>query len=136
MNARRFVLGGLAQCGARIAASQVERATLGLREMLLRGDFSPGQRIAEIPLIETRVFPAPHCAWLSNELEHEGLVRALPNSGFAAREFSLSDIWDATRGSSDSGGRGRQACGGAPEPSRRPGTIAQNSSCHGPIFGT
>jgi len=34
----------------RDSASQVSRATLGLREMLLRGALRPGQRIAEIPL--------------------------------------------------------------------------------------
>ena len=42
----------------RDSASQVARATLGLREMLLRGTFRPGQRIARNPFIQkTRRFP-------------------------------------------------------------------------------
>ena len=32
------------------SSSQVTRATLGLREMILRGELRPGQRISEIPL--------------------------------------------------------------------------------------
>jgi GntR family transcriptional regulator of vanillate catabolism len=80
--------------------SQVSRATLGLREMLLRGEFWPGQRIAEIPLSEKLGVSRTPLRLAFERLEHEGLVQALPRSGFTASEFSLSDIWDAieTRG--------------------------------------
>ena len=30
--------------------SQIDRAVLTIREMLLRGDFAPGERISELPL--------------------------------------------------------------------------------------
>jgi GntR family transcriptional regulator, vanillate catabolism transcriptional regulator len=79
----------------RDSASQVNRATLGLREMLLRGAFPPGQRIAEIPLSAKLGVSRTPLRLAFEKLEHEGLVRALPRSGFAASEFSLSDIWDA-----------------------------------------
>jgi GntR family transcriptional regulator of vanillate catabolism len=79
----------------RDSASQVTRATLGLREMLLRGSFRPGQRIAEISLSAKLGVSRTPLRLAFEKLEHEGLVKALPHSGFAASEFSLSDIWDA-----------------------------------------
>jgi GntR family transcriptional regulator of vanillate catabolism len=85
---------------SRDSASQVSRATLGLREMLLRGALRPGQRIAEIPLsVKLGVSRTP-LRLAFEKLEHEGLIKALPHSGFAANEFSVTDIWDAieTRG--------------------------------------
>lgn len=86
--------------GPRDSASQVTRATLGLREMLLRGALRPGQRIAEIPLSAKLGVSRTPLRLAFEKLEHEGLVRALPHSGFAANEFTLSEIWDAieTRG--------------------------------------
>lgn len=84
----------------RDSASQVERATLGLRQMLLHGAFHPGQRIAEIPLSAKLGISRTPLRLAFERLEHEGLVKALPHSGFAAGEFSIADVWDAlqTRG--------------------------------------
>ena len=79
----------------RDSASQVSRATLGLREMLLRGALRPGQRIAEIPLSAKLGVSRTPLRLAFEKLEHEGLVKALPHTGFAASEFSISDIWDA-----------------------------------------
>ncbi len=81
-------------------SSQVSRATLGLRELLLRGALRPGQRIAEIPLSAKLGVSRTPLRLAFEKLEHEGLIKALPNSGFAANEFSITDIWDAieTRG--------------------------------------
>jgi GntR family transcriptional regulator of vanillate catabolism len=80
--------------------SQVTRATLGLRTLLLQGAFRPGERIAEIPLSAKLGVSRTPLRLAFEKLEHEGIVKALPNSGFAANEFSISDIWDAieTRG--------------------------------------
>jgi len=84
----------------RDSASQVSRATLGLREMLLHGALRPGQRIAEIPLSTKLGVSRTPLRLAFEKLEHEGLVKALPHTGFAASEFSLADIWGAieTRG--------------------------------------
>jgi GntR family transcriptional regulator, vanillate catabolism transcriptional regulator len=84
----------------RDSASQVSRATLGLRDMLLRGALRPGQRIAEIPLSRKLGVSRTPLRLAFEKLENEGLVKALPHTGFAATEFSISDIWDAieTRG--------------------------------------
>lgn len=82
------------------SSSQVTRATLGLREMILRGELRPGQRISEIPLSAKLGVSRTPLRLAFEKLEHEGLVKALPHSGFAANEFTLTDIWDAieTRG--------------------------------------
>jgi GntR family transcriptional regulator of vanillate catabolism len=77
------------------SASQVTRATLGLREMLLRGELRPGQRISEIPLSAKLGVSRTPLRLAFERLEHEGLVKALPHSGFTASEFTLTDIWDA-----------------------------------------
>jgi GntR family transcriptional regulator of vanillate catabolism len=82
------------------SASQISRATQGLREMLLRGAFRPGIRIAEIPLSAKLGVSRTPLRLAFEKLEHEGLIKALPHSGFAANEFSVDDIWEAieTRG--------------------------------------
>jgi GntR family transcriptional regulator, vanillate catabolism transcriptional regulator len=84
----------------RDSASQVTRAALGLRELLLRGVLRPGQRISEIPLSAKLGVSRTPLRLAFEKLEHEGLIKALPHSGFAASEFTLSDIWNAieTRG--------------------------------------
>lgn len=85
---------------SRDSASQVSRATIGLRDMLLRGALRPGERIAEIPLSAKLGVSRTPLRLAFERLEHEGLVKALPHSGFTASEFSITDIWDAieTRG--------------------------------------
>jgi len=68
--------------------------------MLLHGEFHPGERIAEIPLsLKLGVSRTP-LRLAFEKMEREGLVKALRNSGFAASELSVGDIWDAieTRG--------------------------------------
>ena len=80
--------------------SQITRATIGLRSLLLQGAFRPGQRIAEIPLSSKLGVSRTPLRLAFEKLEYEGLVKALPSSGFAANEFTVNDIWDAieTRG--------------------------------------
>ncbi len=84
----------------RDTASQISWATQGLREMLLRGAFRPGIRIAEIPLSARLGVSRTPLRLAFEKLEYEGLIKALPRSGFAANEFSVEDIWEAieTRG--------------------------------------
>ena len=69
---------------SRDSASQIARATLGLRELLVRGALRPGQRIAEIPLSAKLGVSRTPLRLAFEKLEHEGLVKALPHSGFAA----------------------------------------------------
>lgn len=82
------------------SASQVSRAVVGLREMLLHGAFRPGDRIAEIPLSAKLGVSRTPLRLAFERLANEGLIKALPHSGFAASEFSIEYVWDAieTRG--------------------------------------
>jgi GntR family transcriptional regulator, vanillate catabolism transcriptional regulator len=80
-------------------ASQISRATQGLRAMLLSGEFRSGERIAEIPVSSKLGVSRSPLRLALEKLEHEGLIRAL-RKGFVVCEFSVDDIWDAleTRG--------------------------------------
>lgn len=82
------------------AISQTDRAVLTIREMLLRGDFEPGERISELPLMarllaaNVNVSRTPLRLAL-DRLSNEGLLRPWPTGGFAVCEFTLADVWDA-----------------------------------------
>ena len=118
----------------RDSASQISRATLGLREMLLRGAFAPGQRIAEIPLSAKLGVSRTPLRLAFEKLEHEGLIKALPHSGFAANEFSVDRYLGRDRDPGHPGRRCRQARGRTFEESRSTGTVAQDQSRHGRSF--
>src|SRR4029453_16341427 len=80
---------------ANAAASQTERAVLALREILLRGDFTAGQRLTELTLVARLGASRTPVRHALNRLAHEGLLEALPAGGFSVRQFTLADIWDA-----------------------------------------
>jgi GntR family transcriptional regulator of vanillate catabolism len=74
--------------------SQTLRALLRMRELLLRGEFRPGERIREIPLASRLGVSRTPLRLVLGRLEEEGLVRARPTGGFVAAEFSIRDIHD------------------------------------------
>jgi GntR family transcriptional regulator of vanillate catabolism len=75
--------------------SQNDRALLSLRELLLDGEFDPGERLAELQLVERLGVSRTPVRLALASLEHEGLVEALPNGGYSVREFTRRDIDDA-----------------------------------------
>jgi GntR family transcriptional regulator of vanillate catabolism len=75
--------------------SQTGRALLTLREMLLKGDFSPGDRLSELVLVERLGVSRTPIRLALDRLSHEGLLEPAPSGGFVAREFTIADIWDA-----------------------------------------
>jgi GntR family transcriptional regulator of vanillate catabolism len=75
--------------------TQTGRALLNLREMLLRGDFRPGERISELPLVPRLGVSRTPIRLALDRLANEGLLEVSPGGGFTVREFTLSDIWDA-----------------------------------------
>ncbi len=81
--------------GLRDSSSQVSRAVMGLREMLLRGKFRPGERIAEIPLASKLGVSRTPLRLAFERLANEGLIKSLPYSGFTAKQFSAGGIWEA-----------------------------------------
>lgn len=80
---------------ASTSASQTVRALLGLRELILGGELSPGERISELWVVERLgVSRTPVRAGLIR-LQEEGLLEPIPSGGFAVRSFSESEIRDS-----------------------------------------
>jgi len=77
------------------ARTQTERVVLTLREMLLRGDFKPGERLAELSLVPLLKASRTPVRLALDRLAHEGLLEAQETTGFRVRAFALDDIWDA-----------------------------------------
>jgi GntR family transcriptional regulator of vanillate catabolism len=75
--------------------SQTTRALLRLRELLLSGEFEPGARMSELPLVERLGVSRTPLRLALNALEHEGLLRLLPGGGYVVREFTRADIDDS-----------------------------------------
>ena len=71
------------------------RALLRLRELILSGEFEPGERMSELPLVERLGVSRTPLRLALSELEHEGLLRDLPGGGYVVREFTMDDIRDA-----------------------------------------
>jgi len=80
--------------------SQTGRTLLNLRGMLLRGDFQPGERISELPLVARLGVSRTPIRLALDRLAHEGLLETSPTGGFVVRAFTIEDVWDAieTRG--------------------------------------
>ncbi|HEX5392850.1 MAG TPA: GntR family transcriptional regulator [Rhodocyclaceae bacterium] len=77
------------------SVSQTDRAVLGIRELVLRGEFKVGERLTELALVDKLgVSRTPIRAALL-QLAEEGLLEAAQPSGYAVRSFSESDINDA-----------------------------------------
>ncbi|HEV8245062.1 MAG TPA: winged helix-turn-helix domain-containing protein, partial [Polyangiaceae bacterium] len=77
------------------ARTQTERVVLTLREMLLRGDFKPGERLAELSLVALLGASRTPVRLALDRLAHEGLLEAKETTGFRVRAFALDDVWDA-----------------------------------------
>jgi GntR family transcriptional regulator of vanillate catabolism len=75
--------------------SQTVKATLALRQLLFDGEFLPGERLAELTLVDRLGFSRTPLKLALTTLEHEGLVEALPGGGFVVREFTRGDVDDA-----------------------------------------
>src|SRR2546422_457987 len=81
-------------------ASQTSRTLLNLREMLLRGDLRPGEKLSELPLVARLGVSRTPIRLSLDRLANEGLLETSPGGGFVVRSFTLADAWDAieTRG--------------------------------------
>ncbi len=72
--------------------TQMMRALLALREQILSGEFRPGDRMAELPLVERLGVSRTPLRLALASLEHEGLLRVLPGGGYVVREFTQTDM--------------------------------------------
>jgi GntR family transcriptional regulator of vanillate catabolism len=77
--------------------SQQSRVLVQLRDMILKGEFTPGERLAEIPLAEKLGASRTPVKLALASLEHEGLIEASPSGGYQMRQFTSREIADAIR---------------------------------------
>lgn len=75
--------------------TQITLALLRLRELILSGEFAPGTRMSELPLVERLGVSRTPLRLALAALEHEGLLRARRGGGYVVREFTQADIRDA-----------------------------------------
>ena len=75
--------------------TQMMRALLTLRELILGGDFKPGERMSELPLVDRLGVSRTPLRLALAALEHEGLLRGLEHGGYVVREFTQADVNDA-----------------------------------------
>lgn len=73
---------------------QLEKVTLQLRRIILEGEFSPGTKIAEIPLAQRLSVSRTPVRLALGILEQEGLLVSSPRRGFAVREITVKEIVD------------------------------------------
>jgi GntR family transcriptional regulator of vanillate catabolism len=71
------------------------RATLRLRELILEGELSGGERLSEVPLAERLGVSRTPLRLALARLEHEGLLQSVPGGGFVVSMFTLEEVRDA-----------------------------------------
>jgi len=76
-------------------ASQTVRALLRLREMILDGELSAGERISEPVVAELTGISRTPIRTALVRLQEEGLLEPIRSGGFRVRAFSLDEIRDA-----------------------------------------
>jgi len=75
--------------------TQLARATISVREMILRGRLKPGQRVTEIMLAELLGMSRTPVRQVLPVLAREGLLVESGSRGYLVRTFTRSDILDA-----------------------------------------
>ncbi|HWG31482.1 MAG TPA: GntR family transcriptional regulator [Steroidobacteraceae bacterium] len=75
--------------------SQQTHALVRIREMILRGELAPGQRVAEAPLAELLGMSRTPIRQALPVLAQEGLLTEHEVRGYVVRGFSAADIIDA-----------------------------------------
>ena len=74
---------------------QLSQAIVRIREMILRGEIGPGQRVAEAPLAELLGMSRTPVRQALPLLAQEGLLVEHQTRGFVVRSFTAADIIDA-----------------------------------------
>ena len=71
------------------------RALLRLRELIFSGEFAPGDRMSELPLVSGSAFRGRRCGSRSPSSSTRACCAALPGGGYVVREFTQADVRDA-----------------------------------------
>lgn len=75
--------------------SQADRALLGIRDMVLRGEFKAGERLPELVLVDLLGVSRTPIRAALQRLAEEGILEASQPTGYLVRDFSESEIADA-----------------------------------------
>jgi len=75
--------------------TQLTEAIVRLREMILRGDLAPGQRLAEAPVAEQLGMSRTPVRQALPLLAQEGLLTEHETRGYVVRAFTAADVIDA-----------------------------------------
>lgn len=87
--------GKYATAEIRVMTTQSEQIVLQLREMLMRGDFEPGEHLQEIPISKLLNVSRTPVRLALAALAQDRLLVYKPQRGFMVREFSTKEIVDA-----------------------------------------
>jgi GntR family transcriptional regulator of vanillate catabolism len=71
------------------------RAALRLRELILEGELTAGERVSEVPLAARLAVSRTPLRLALAQLAHEGLLEPAAGGGFAVSTFTLDDVGDA-----------------------------------------
>jgi GntR family transcriptional regulator of vanillate catabolism len=75
--------------------SQMLRAVVLLRALILEGKLRAGERVSELPLAERLGVSRTPLRLALGQLQHEGLLEPMPGGGFVVRGFTRQDVEDA-----------------------------------------
>lgn len=76
-------------------ASHTARALFSLRELLIRGEFAPGERMSELPLVARLGVSRTPIRLALERLAHMGLLDIGAGGGFTVRGFTPAEALDA-----------------------------------------
>jgi GntR family transcriptional regulator of vanillate catabolism len=85
----------VADKGGERAVSQTVKAQLALRDLILTGALSPGERVSELQMVDRLGVSRTPVRMALVRLEEEGLLEAIPSGGFAVRAFSEREVFEA-----------------------------------------
>lgn len=74
--------------------SQTGRVLLSVRELLLKGEFKPGERVSELQLAARVGASRTPIRQALDRLAHEGLLGKTRSGRYLVREFTIDDVWD------------------------------------------
>src|SRR4051812_8284979 len=81
--------------GESVGGSRSESVVVGLRNMIMRGDFAAGFHLQEIPLAERMGVSRTPIREALNMLAKEGLLEPGPKRGYKIRTFTIEEIVEA-----------------------------------------
>ena len=81
--------------GSERSVSQTLKAQLALRELVVRGELKPGERVSELQMVERLGVSRTPVRMALVRLEEEGLLEAIPSGGFAVKVFSEREVFEA-----------------------------------------